>query len=211
MTSAAPTYFPVFKGYTDGGIVANNPRILAFSKIMAHFPMVNTRNAVMFSLGAGHYPRHTEVFSNDVGGSGKQAFRIGLSGNRRLQKRVDWGIKQWVPFLLDILLDGDSVTNEMVMHYLLSNDMNDMYLRFNPKLPHQISLDDIDAMEDLANFANELNLDKVITFLDRYWEDIDMSRSKESEWASVGNNALASGGLAYSDAWIKAAMRRGGD
>jgi hypothetical protein len=52
--------------------------------------------------------------------------------------RADWGIKQWIPFLLgnrikkfiylifsvqsfmkDLLLDGDSITTEMVMHYLL--------------------------------------------------------------------------------------------
>jgi patatin-like phospholipase/acyl hydrolase len=50
-TSAAPTYFPVFRGYTDGGLVANNPSILAISKAMAHYPNVNMKNVAVLSLG----------------------------------------------------------------------------------------------------------------------------------------------------------------
>ena len=50
-TSAAPTYFPVFRGYTDGGLVANNPSIVAVSKAMAHYPNVNMKNVAVLSLG----------------------------------------------------------------------------------------------------------------------------------------------------------------
>jgi patatin-like phospholipase/acyl hydrolase len=50
-TSAAPTYFPVFRGYTDGGLVANNPSIVAVSKAMAHYPHVNPTNIAVLSLG----------------------------------------------------------------------------------------------------------------------------------------------------------------
>jgi patatin-like phospholipase/acyl hydrolase len=51
-TSAAPTYFPVFRGYTDGGLVANNPSIVAVSKAMAHYPHVNPTNIAVLSLGS---------------------------------------------------------------------------------------------------------------------------------------------------------------
>lgn len=97
-TSAAPTYFPVYKGYVDGGIVANNPSVIAAAKAIAHNPHVSMRNVIVLSLGAGSYPRHTTV---------------------NLDGENDWGLKQWIPKLLDLLLDGDSVTIDMVMHYLL--------------------------------------------------------------------------------------------
>jgi uncharacterized protein len=90
-TSAAPTFFPVYKSYTDGGIVANNPSILACAKAMAHYPSVSSNNVVVLSLGAGSYPRHI----NFVNTASKQ---FGTDLNK-----ADWGIRQWIPFLMDIL------------------------------------------------------------------------------------------------------------
>ena len=81
------------------------------------FPLIDTANNItVLSLGAGSFPRHTNVFS-----AGKGQFLKDQTGKDQELYRADWGIKQWIPFLLDLLLDGDTVTTEMVMHYLLGN------------------------------------------------------------------------------------------
>lgn len=73
-TSAAPTFFPIYENYTDGGIVANNPSVIACSKAMAHFSHVSPRNITVLSLGAGTYPRSLNIST--------------VAAN-------DWGIGQW--------------------------------------------------------------------------------------------------------------------
>jgi predicted acylesterase/phospholipase RssA len=131
-TSAAPTFFPVYKGYVDGGIVANNPSMIAIAKAIAHNSAVSAKNVVVLSIGAGSYPRHADVMAGIDMGEGRQ-------------DRADWGIMQYSPHLLDLLLDGDTVTIDLVMHYLL--DKGGMYHRLDPTLPRNIALDDTTSMK----------------------------------------------------------------
>eukprot|EP00349_Pseudokeronopsis_sp_Brazil_P011788 CAMPEP_0202976948 /NCGR_PEP_ID=MMETSP1396-20130829/81970_1 /ASSEMBLY_ACC=CAM_ASM_000872 /TAXON_ID= /ORGANISM="Pseudokeronopsis sp., Strain Brazil" /LENGTH=195 /DNA_ID=CAMNT_0049715181 /DNA_START=64 /DNA_END=648 /DNA_ORIENTATION=+ len=173
-TSAAPTYFPVFHGYTDGGVVANNPSILAVSKAMAHYPHVTPKNVAVLSIGAGSYPRHMNIFQQvkeegdkplivegQIGGDfhGTNGFSSYQQG---LLAHADWGIRQWLPFLLDLLLDGESVTTEMVMHYLLAG--NKMYHRLDPRLPKNFALDDVSSMQEISDFASTLDLTTTLDF-----------------------------------------------
>lgn len=215
MTSAAPTFFPVYQGYTDGGVVANNPSIIALSKVMAHFPTVNTRNAALLSLGAGYFPRHTEIFDNIESNGGTDTATesyVGASGRKRLGKRADWGIKQWVPFLLDITLDGDSLTAEMVMHYLTTAQGTDMYHRLDPRLPHKVSLDDIDSIEEMKQFALDLDIDETLSYVQRFWQGDEIGhglsggRTSSADWSTLGDNALE-GATAYNEAWLQTSRR----
>jgi len=187
-TSAAPTFFPVFKGYTDGGIVANNPSILAVAKAMAHHPTVTPRNVAVLSLGAGTYPRHTNVFS-----SATARDQVDILGQTKTIGRADWGIKQWIPFLLDLLLDGDSVTTEMVMYYLLGS--NGMYHRLEPMLPCQVALDDTTSMEMLAKYAYEVDLTETLKFVDKKFGNEDMHADDTAGYNSLDNSSQ------YADAW----------
>lgn len=49
--------------------------------------------------------------------------------------------------MLDILLEGGSVTNDMVLHYLLdSKNSSGLYHRIDPRLPRAIALDDVGSL-----------------------------------------------------------------
>ena len=61
-TSAAPTYFPAHGEMLDGGVVANNPLLLAYTVVRRLHP---SRRLVMLSLGTGrgavpHRPRRAQ-------------------------------------------------------------------------------------------------------------------------------------------------------
>lgn len=43
-STAAPVYFPIHKGYTDGGVFANNPSLCAMTKVLSHLPGLSHRD-----------------------------------------------------------------------------------------------------------------------------------------------------------------------
>jgi len=54
-TSAAPTYFPAYKGYADGGLFANNPAMNCYAEARSLWP---GEELEMLSLGTGYKPEH---------------------------------------------------------------------------------------------------------------------------------------------------------
>lgn len=134
-TSAAPTYFPSHQGYVDGGIVANNPSLCALGRAVKSG--VQQDQIVVLSIGTGNIPIYVEG------------------------DRLDWGIKQWAPYLLPMFMDGMVGIPDYVCEQLLPN----RYVRVQPQLSEDVPLDAADRIDELVEWANAVDLSAAIDLL----------------------------------------------
>ncbi len=79
-SAAAPIYFPIYQGYIDGGVSANNPSMCALAQAFNE-GFLDIR---LLSLGTGNNPRWLD------------------------EQNGDWGIYQWGLNLVNIVMDGGS-------------------------------------------------------------------------------------------------------
>lgn len=114
---------------------------------------------------------------------------------------ADWGIRQWAPYLLDLLLSGDSVTTELVMHYMMSH--SHLYHRLDPMLPRAIQLDDIGSMPELIHMGENIDLSKTLNFVSDHFSYEDLS---SADHTMVTNTLDHSSG--YHDAWVNSYIYR---
>lgn len=152
-SSAAPIYFPSYKRYIDGGVVSNNPDIVAISyAVSEHAAYAKLKDVVHLSFGTGWNPQKIK------------------------QKTKNWGLIQWMYSLrasdttpklplFNVFTDGD-VASDM---YVTRNLLNDRYMRVSPTLHERIHLDDYTKVPTLIEIANEYDLRPAITFARAYW------------------------------------------
>lgn len=118
-TSAAPTFFPIHNGYTDGGVVANNPSMCALAQALeGSGGKLELKDIRLLSVGTGMLPK---FISDQQVGDG------------------DWGIKEWGLSLLSIMMDGVSGVADYQCKQLLRQN----YHRFNMSFDRDVSLDDV--------------------------------------------------------------------
>ena len=145
-TSAAPTYFPLVNtkhsaNLTDGGMVANNPSLVALIDAMQLTESID--DISLLSIGTGeqcHMPYDVE-------------------------KLKDGGMWNWIPSfkkynkrsmlpngspLLELLMESQS----KLAHFQTGFLLKERYLRINPKLSVSIELDDADKIDSLKNLAD---------------------------------------------------------
>ncbi len=141
-TSVAPAYFPVYQGYIDGGVAASNPAMCALAQALD--PRAGGKNiaeVALLSLGTGYNQHYLPV------------------------QDADWGIVQWAPHLLNIMLESD----QGMVDFQCRQVLDQHYLRVNPLLPREIGLGSIKYIPDLLETANKVELGGIIRWLEQYF------------------------------------------
>jgi patatin-like phospholipase/acyl hydrolase len=127
-TIAAPVYFPVYQGYIDGAIAANNPSFVALMQAVysSPAPSPSLDDIALLSIGTGNFDQY-------------------ISG-----KRLDWGMAQWASRLLDISMDSVSSMTDWQCRKMLET----RYHRLNPDLGKKVDLD-ATKQRDLAYLKSQ--------------------------------------------------------
>lgn len=140
-TSAAPTYFPSYQGFVDGGVAANNPAMCALAQALdADTGNQRVGDVRLLSLGTGVRAQFIE-------------------GDRH-----DWGFGQWARPLVELMIEGSMGVADYQCRRLLGDAQ---YLRVAPLLPQAIGLADADRVDALIAYAEAVALEPAITWLTR--------------------------------------------
>ena len=143
-TSVAPTYFPSVDGYIDGGVYAANPAMVALAQLLdvRNEPTPDLKDIWLLSLGTGVSPRY-------------------ISG-----QRVSWGVTQWMPSLIPLLLEGTAGIADFQVQQLLGPQ----YHRLAPVFPPPVTVDqdDVKALPYLVEFAQQVELSGTVEWLQRW-------------------------------------------
>lgn len=141
-TSAAPSYFPSYQGYVDGGLVANNPSVCALAQALDEGTVgACIEDVRLLSISTGRVSD-------------------GILGDD-----INWGLMKWIRYLINLEMEG-SVNVE---HYQCSHLLKTNYFRLDPVLPQRITLDDVGSIDKLLEVADELALSDVTNWLEDRW------------------------------------------
>ncbi len=141
-SSAAPAYFSSYQGHVDGGVIANNPSMMALTRSLdKDGAFQDISNIRLLSLGTG---RKGSYIPHDVNwGLIDWAVHPSLDGNTPITP------------LLDIILDGTVI----VPHFQCSKILSSKYFRLNPLLNSSVSLDDWTRVDEMIEEAKRLPID----------------------------------------------------
>jgi len=137
-TSAAPTYFPVYQGYVDGGVISNNPSMCALAQALEpKTGKQKLRDLRLLSVGTGFNPKFVRATDED------------------------WGLVQWAPHVISLMMEGSMG----LVDYQCRQLLHERYLRINPILPVPIGLDGLDQVPTMKSLAVQYDLEDARAWL----------------------------------------------
>lgn len=142
-SSAGPIYFPTYQGFVDGGVVANNPSMVAVAHALD--PSIANRlfrDLRLLSIGTGMNPIYIEG------------------------QDLDWGWARWGMKLADMIMDG----GEELVDHQCKHLLRERYQRIDVRLPRPIPLDAVSDIPFLASAADQVDLTAVAAWLKQEWE-----------------------------------------
>lgn len=142
-TSAAPTYFPSYGVFIDGGVIANNPSMAAVVQA------IDARNQ------AGERAMLDGIKLLSVGTGASLQYIAGQDH--------DWGDAQWIKPILNVMMDGSVGVADFECRQLLG----ERYCRVEPVFPagKSFPMDDVSKIVDLMDLANSFDLTSVVAWL----------------------------------------------
>jgi patatin-like phospholipase/acyl hydrolase len=142
-TSAAPSYFPVYQGYIDGGVAASNPAMCALAQALDRSTGgQNIQDVALLSLGTGRNPHYLPA------------------------QNADWGQAQWALHLITLMLEGDQDMVDFQCRQVLA----EWYFRLNPILPYEIPMDSANSMPVLLATADQTDITAVTAWIQKYFQ-----------------------------------------
>ncbi|HZC46493.1 MAG TPA: patatin-like phospholipase family protein [Candidatus Acidoferrum sp.] len=142
-SSAAPTFFPSYGVFIDGGVIANNPSMAAIAQTLdgRNQPgeLATLGEIKLLSIGTG-------VSLQYIGGQDH-----------------DWGDAQWIKPILNVMMDGSVGVADFECRQLLGN----RYCRIDPIFPagQSFPLDDVSKIVDLMEIARAYDLTSALQWL----------------------------------------------
>ena len=150
-STAAPIYFPIYQGYIDGGLAANNPSMCALVQALkeGERPL---QEIMLFSLGTGQNPKFIP------------------------EQEGDWGLLQWAyrkatpesPALRLPLVELIFEVSIGLADYQCRQFLGERYHRLDPILKEPIDLDDGTQVHRLNQLAGRIDLAETTAWLQQH-------------------------------------------